>query len=220
MRSIGYVFGAFVIMPIIIIIINMFFFKGNNVTQEQITNYINDSKMIEVYIPEAEYDDAVDEDAFHRGDETKKNYESYRIGVSKKHSAYKTIHRFIFFSKKYNKYLALLTFDGFDYSDAFNTEKVKTEKNGQRGDVASAGHYFIVRINNRQWNDKDYGTEINPVPIFGVTVSGRGYDELQQEYLEDARVYFYVSDELNRVFVGQYLNYFLAEEDFKKWFTE
>ncbi|UYW73767.1 hypothetical protein OFY05_21185 [Pseudocitrobacter faecalis] len=72
MRSIGYVFGAFVIMPIIIIIINMFFFKGNNVTQEQITNYINDSKMIEVYIPEAEYDDAVDEDAFHRGDETKK----------------------------------------------------------------------------------------------------------------------------------------------------
>lgn len=114
MRSIGYVFGAFVIMPIIIIIINMFFFKGNNVTQEQITNYINDSKMIEVYIPEAEYDDAVDEDAFHRGDETKKNYESYRIGVSKKHSAYKTIHRFIFFSKKYNKYLALLTFDGFD----------------------------------------------------------------------------------------------------------
>ena len=219
MRSIGYVFGAFVIMPVIIIIINMFFFKGNNVTQAQITNYINDSKMTEVYIPISGYG-RVNENAFHRGDETKVNYESYRIGLSRKHSAYKTIHRFIFFSKKYNKYLALLTFDGFDYSDAFNTEKVKTEKNGQRGDVASAGHYFIVRINNRQWNDKDYGTEINPVPIFGVTVSGRGYDELQQEYLEDARVYFDVSDELNRVFVGQYLNYFLPEKDFKKWFTE
>lgn len=219
MRSIGYVFGAFVIMPITIIIINMFFFKGNNVTQAQITNYINDSKVMEIYIPKSGYG-RFNENAFNQGYETKENYESYRIGLSRKHSGYKTIHRFIFFSKKYNKYLVLLTFDGFDYTDAFNTEKVKTEKNGQRGDVASAGHYFIVRINNRQWNDKDYGTEINPVPIFGVTVSGRDYDEMQQKYLENARVYFDVSDELNRVFVGQYMNYFLSEKDLKKWFSE
>lgn len=216
MRSIGYVFGAYVMMPIIIIIINIFLFKGNNVTQEQITNYINDSKMIEVYIPEAEYDDAVDEDAFHRGEETKENYESYRIGISRKHSAYKTIHRFIFFSKKYKKYLVLLTFDGFDYSDIYNTENIKVENNDSRNRVAGNGHYFIARINNRQWNDKDYGTEKNPVPIFGVTVSGRDYDELQQENLKNTRVFFDVSDELNRVFVGQYMNYFLPEEDFKK----
>lgn len=220
MRSIGYVFGAFVIMPIIIIIANMFFFKGNNVTQEQITNYINDSKMMEVYIPKSKYDDAFDENAFHRGDVTKNNYESYRIGVSKKHSAYKTIHRFIFFSKKHNKYLVLLTFDGFDYSDIYNTEKIKIENNDSRNTVVGKGNYFMIRVNNKQWNDKDYGTEINPVPIFGVTVSGRDYDELQQKNLERARVVCDVSDELNRVFVGQYLNYFLPEENFKRWFTE
>ncbi|EBG5295308.1 hypothetical protein ACSGVL_003338 [Salmonella enterica] len=215
MRSIGYVFGAFVIMPIAIIIINMFFFRGNKVTQEQITHYVNDSKVIEVYIPEAKYDDEIDEDAFHRGDETKQNYESYQTRLSRKHSGSNWINRFIFFSKKHNKYLVLLTFDGFDYTDAFNTDK-----NDSRNRVVGDGHYVLVRVNNKQWNDMNYGTEVNPVPVFGVTLSGRGYEDKGPGVLEEQRSFFDVSDNLNRVFVGQYLNYFLPEDEFEKFFAE
>ncbi|EBS7635454.1 hypothetical protein CDR68_17105 [Salmonella enterica] len=214
MRSIGYVFGAFVIMPIIIIIINVFFFRGNKVTQEQITQYVNDSKVIEVYIPKTNYDE-IDEDAFHRGNETKQNYERYRTGLSRKGSHTGRINRFIFFSKKYNKYLVLLTFNGFDYSGDFNTDK-----NDLRDGVVWDGHYFMVRVNNKQWNHINYGTEVNPVPVFCVTLSGRGFEDKGPGVLEEQRSFSDVSDDLNRVFVGQYLNYFLPEEEFEKFFAE
>ncbi|ECQ0215079.1 hypothetical protein FZS96_22845, partial [Salmonella enterica] len=50
-KGIGYAFGVFVVVPVVIYVVNFLFFHGNKVTQEQVTQYINDSRIIEVFIP-------------------------------------------------------------------------------------------------------------------------------------------------------------------------
>ncbi|EHR8838583.1 hypothetical protein ABJ851_004035 [Shigella flexneri] len=122
------------------------------------------------------------------------------------------MNRSVFYSHHYNKYFALFSFDGFDYDGNIDRNALV------RIPVLVKGGYFIVRVNNKQLSDLSYGSENNPVPVFGVTVSSRGYDT--DWVLKQDRGHFDVSDKINRVFVEQYLNYFLPEEDFKKLFVE
>lgn len=223
--GIGYVFGAFVIVPVVIFVVNMVLFRGNQATAEQITDYITNSKTMEIYIPDMGLKG--DDEYFHRGEKSKIESELYYTklpahkGASNDSTA---LQRVIFFSKKHKKYMVLLTFDGFDFGGPFNLD----QNDDRIGLMCDIGHYFIVRVNNNQWNDTRYGTEDKPIPVFGITVSARGYTDHDNDIdnyhgtlnLKEARSFFDVSDELNRVFVEQYLNYFLPEDEFKKMFPE
>ncbi|EAQ7793718.1 hypothetical protein NJB59_004329, partial [Salmonella enterica] len=208
---------VFVVVPVVIYVVNFLFFHGNKVTQEQVTQYINDSRIIEVFIPrvtmlDVKLENSTDGNMVEDG--SRLDSENYRIKLSRKDNL-KRIKRFIFYSKKYNRYMMLINFDGFDYGGPYNFDL-----NDDRNSVIFSGRYFMVRINNKQWGDVRYGSEKKPVPIFGVTLSGRGYESVAPQVLATDRGYSDVSERLNRIFVEQYLNNFLPNDDFKKLFAK
>ncbi|ECE0732832.1 hypothetical protein DRM25_22780 [Salmonella enterica subsp. houtenae] len=157
-KGIGYAFGVFVVVPVVIYVVNFLFFHGNKVTQEQVTQYINDSRIIEVFIPrvtmlDVKLENSTDGNMVEDG--SRLDSEKYRIKLSRKDNL-KRIKRFIFYSKKYNRYMMLINFDGFDYGGPYNFDL-----NDDRNSVIFSGRYFMVRINNKQWGDVRYGSEKN-----------------------------------------------------------
>jgi hypothetical protein len=186
-RGLGYTFGMFIGIPILLIIVNFLFFRGNQVTQDEVTEYIVDSKVIEAVVP---------------GGVTPIS-EGYYPKLTQGNNV-KSIFRIIFFSKEYHKYMMLITFDGYDFRGKYNHDN-----NDLRNTIIYFGGNFLVRANKAQWNDPTYGTEANPVPVFGVKAI---------KITRDSQVEFDVPDNLNRIFVEQYLDHFLSKEDFKKLF--
>lgn len=212
-KGIGYAVGIFIVIPATTFIINFLFFQGNNVTQEQVTQYINNSKVIEIFIPRVlmpgvRTGDSIDQNIMENS--SKLDTESYRMKLTQVDNI-KRINRFIFYSKKYNRYMMLINFDGFDYGGPLNLDL-----NDGRNRVIFSGKYFMVHINNKQWGDISYGSEKKPVPIFGITLSGRGYENFNPQLLADDRKLSNVSEGMNRIYVEQYLNFFLPNDDLEK----
>jgi len=178
----------FIGIPLLLIIVNFLFFRGNQVTQNEVTKYIVESKIIEVVIPA----------------EPTEIWDSYYPRLTRGNNL-KCFFQIMFYSQKYHKHMALITFDGYDFRGEYHYDNNRT-----RNDVIYSGGYYLVRANKAQWNDPAYGTEANPVPVFGVKVIKSGTGEPDAE--------FDVPDNLNRIFVEQYLDHFLSKEDFKKLF--
>jgi hypothetical protein len=86
---------------------------------------------------------------------SKLDTESYRMKLTQGDDI-KRINRFIFYSKKYNRYMMLINFDGFDYGGPLNLDL-----NDGRNRIIFSGKYFMVHINNKQWGDISYGSEKN-----------------------------------------------------------
>ena len=81
------------------------------------------------------------------------------------------------------------------------------------------GDKISVRINQIQLNNPKYGTKENPIPVFPIDLirdSGVSTWEARG-YPEDP---FHVSDELNMIFVEQYLKHFMPKEEFKEMFKK
>ncbi|XUA17337.1 hypothetical protein ACQVA2_11625 [Citrobacter sp. OP27] len=187
-RGLGYTFGMFIGIPLLLIIVNFLFFRGNQVTQNEVAEYIAESRVIEVVVPGG----------------IARISEGYYPKLTQGNNV-KRIYRIIFYSQEYHKYMMLITFDGFDFRGKYNHDN-----NDLRNTIIYFGGNFLVRANKAQWNDPAYGTEANPVPVFGVKAIKSGTKDLQVE--------FDVPDNLNRIFVEQYLDHFLSKEDFKKLF--
>ena len=187
-RGLGYTFGMFIGIPLLLIIVNFLFFRGNQVTQNEVAEYIAESRVIEVVVPGG----------------IARISEGYYPKLTQGDNV-KSIYRIIFYSQEYHKYMMLITFDGFDFRGKYNHDN-----NDLRNTIIYFGGNFLVRANKAQWNDPAYGTEANPVPVFGVKAIKSGTKDLQVE--------FDVPDNLNRIFVEQYLDHFLSKEDFKKLF--
>jgi hypothetical protein len=99
-KGIGYAVGVFIVIPVIIVIIN-FYFPGNKVTQEQTTQYINDSKVVEIFIPRVFMSGVrpgndIDKNIMENS--SKLDTESYRMKLTQGDDI-KRINRFIFYSK-------------------------------------------------------------------------------------------------------------------------
>ena len=186
-RGLGYTFGVFIGIPLLLIIVNFLFFRGNQVTQNEVAEYIAESRVIEVVVPGG----------------IARISEGYYPKLTQGDNV-KSIYRIIFYSQEYHKYMMLITFDGFDFRGKYNHDN-----NDLRNTIIYFGGNFLVRANKAQWNDPAYGTEANPVPVFGVKAI---------KITRDSQVEFDVPDNLNRIFVEQYLDHFLSKEDFKKLF--
>ncbi|EEJ9033710.1 hypothetical protein [Salmonella enterica] len=215
-KGVGYALGVFVVIPAIIIIVNFIFLRGNKVTQKEITQYIDDSKTVELFIPPTCIPKIEPKCKIGEGikDRTILKYKNYSLNSTQENNI-KTFNRFIFYSQKYNKYMMLINFNGFDYRGAFNLDL-----NDDRISVIWSGKYFMVRINNIQLNDESYGSEKNPIPVFGITLSGHGYETIDPQVLAEDRKHSDVSEQVNRIFVEQYLNNFISNESFKKLFRK
>ncbi|MCS2160471.1 hypothetical protein MUU47_04895 [Scandinavium sp. H11S7] len=187
-RGIGYTFGMFIGIPLLIVIVNILFFRGNQVTPKEVSEYISNSNAIEVTIPMG----------------ATRFSEVYYPKLTQGNNL-KIFFRITFYSSRYHKYMELITFSGYDFRGEYHYDNNRT-----RNIVINSGGEFLVRTNKAQWSDPAYGSEANPVPVFGVKVIESGTGEPDVE--------FDVPDNLNRIFVEQYLDHFLSKEDFKKLF--
>lgn len=198
LKGFGFIFGLTVGIPLLIIIINFLFFRGNQVTSEQVKKYIDNSAIIEVFIPSG----------------IKRNYKVYYPKLTRGNNI-KVIYRHTFYAEQYQKYLMLVSFAGFDYSDVFNGDISKS-----RCRVIGEGGYFLVRANQAQWNDPAYGTAKNPIPIFGVEIIGREEGKPKDiRSIRQTKEQFDVRDEINVIFVEQYLDHFITKAEFNKLFN-
>jgi len=191
----GYALGVVVVIPLLIVAFNFLFLAGNRGADKYVDQYIGNSKIIEVFLPKKEMilDSKLYRDRLSQG-----SGDSYTSLVT-----------LSFYSNVYEKYLVILTFTGFDFAK-FPNGKGSYDRNDGRIQIAYGGNINItVRVNNTQWDNPNYGTEENPLPIFAIAVING--DE------SDVRV-FDVGDKTNRIFVFQYLKHFMPKEEFKAMF--
>lgn len=108
-----------------------------------------------------------------------------------------------YFDKKYNKYFSLTFFLRFDKNTTVRGFILGRNEDGDK---------ISVRINRDQLHNPEYGTANNPVPVFP-----RDILNLRGGFTEDP---FHVSDELNQIFVEQYLKYIMPKAEYKEMFTK
>ena len=125
----------------------------------------------------------------------------YIAGLSRRGNPSGFLHKFYFYNSQYKKHFVLLIFDGYDKK---STERWWVLGNNDSGDQIS------VQINQNQLNDSAYGSEQNPIPVFP-----RDILNLKGGFTSDP---FHVSDQLNFIFVEQYLKFFMPHEEFKNMF--
>ncbi len=216
-HALGYLIGIVVVIPLIMWVANTFILTGNDANDKQVKEFINNCYTDTIpSIPETVYISDINKefnDYFADKIEdfkkrphayTKKTSEQYWARLSRGNST-GFINSYTFYSDKYKKYLSVKT---FDITDKYDTR--------YRDIIFGENPTFTVRINKDLLADPSYGTQEKPLPIFArelIDTSAGGADEQHKEW-------FYISDTLNFIFVREYLNHFLPEEDFKKLFKE
>ncbi|MCW3170559.1 hypothetical protein OMO38_18685 [Chryseobacterium sp. 09-1422] len=194
MKKVGYVTGLLVGIPLFILILNFFFFRGNNPTESEIKNFIRESKIDTINLNKA----------------VEPQSNQYIIGLSRRGQPSAFLYSYLIYNNKSSKYFNLMIFKGFDK----NSEK----RWGILG-YNDKGDNITVMINQEQLENPKYGTKDNPIPVFPINIilpkntsswESRGYDSDP----------FHVSAELNYIFVEQYLKFFMPKEEFKNMFKE
>ncbi|MFC6269821.1 hypothetical protein [Frigoriflavimonas asaccharolytica] len=190
----GYVIGIVIGIPIFIFVGNFFFFRGNAPNDIEIEKYIQNSKNDTIILP-------------HSTEITSKQYIK---GLSRRGRPSGFLWSYIYFDNKYKKFLSLQTFLWLDENSQMRGTTLGSNENGDK---------MSVHINQLQLNNSKYGTKENPVPVFPIDIilePGQSSWEARG-YPEDP---FHVSDELNKIFVEQYLKHFMPKEEFKEMFEE
>lgn len=195
MSGLGYTIGAFILAPIVLLLMGKIFLSGNTKAMKYADVYIQESDTIVVDIPL----------------NMKREYSNYGTSFGRNNSGIVGYERSVFYSDKYKKYLVLITFKGINIEkrkyatkDGFYYIDCEQTRNYLKAPTISA------RVNRHQWNDLIYGTADNPMPIF--------WKNTLSEYDETMTYVAIVSDEINKKFVEQYLVYGLSKKEFKRLF--
>ena len=129
--------------------------------------------------------------------------EQYIVGVNRRGRPSAFLFKYPFYLKKYKKNFVILMFEGFDDNRQYRQSLLG------RGAFTNGSNNLTVYINKKQLQDSKYGTKENPVPVFAIEFLSQNNSDT-----------FHVSNKLNEVFVGQYLKFFMAEEEFKETFRK
>ena len=189
-----YVWSNLVVVPVLFYIITYLFYRGNTDAYDYVDTYLSRSKVIKVTIPQ-------------KCDE---NWERYRFRFGKKGS--RNYNQFIFYSDKYKKYLAIVSFSGIDTYGEIDLE-----------DLCRSSFYkeqptIFAYANTAQWNDAKYGTRALPMPIFFIKATHLYNNQLTIDPGESPPNPYIIDYNSTRKFVEQYLAYFLPEEEFDRLF--
>ncbi len=190
MKRMGYIIGLVVGIPIFIIIVNFLFFRGNNPSEEIVLEYIQKSKIITIILPK----------------NVQMTSEQYTVGISRRGNPSAFVRKYFFYDFKMRKYMFLLIFKGFDGNSQIRPMVLRQNQDGDK---------ISVRINQKQLNNPKYGTKENPVPVFPIDMldlkwKGRGWESDP----------FHVSDDLNKIFVEQYLKHFMPKDEYEEMFKK
>ena len=189
-----YVWSNLVVVPVLFYIITYLFYRGNTDAYDYVDTYLNQSKIIKVTIP-SKYDDKGERYSFHAGRNGRRNY-----------------YQFVFYSAKYNKYLAIVSFGGIDTYGEIDLE-----------DPSRVFFYrdqptIFAYANTTQWNDAKYGTRALPMPIFFIKATHLYNNQLTIAPWDSSSSPCIIDYNSTRKFVEQYLAYFLPEEEFDRLF--
>ena len=189
-----YVWSNLVVVPVLFYIITYLFYRGNTDAYDYVDTYLSRSKVIKVTIPQ-------------KCDE---NWERYRFRFGKKGS--RNYNQFIFYSDKYKKYLAIVSFSGIDTSGEIDNEDLS------RRSLYIEQPTIFAYANTAQWNDAKYGTRALPMPIFFIKATHLYNNQLTISPKEPSPNPYIIDYNSTRKFVEQYLAYFLPEEEFDRLF--
>lgn len=192
----GYVLAITVVMPVVLWIISLIFFQGNRNSDKDVDEYINNSKTILIEIPD------IDTENY-----SKETY-VFKMGMKNNTKAY---NKAIFYSPKYDKYFNIITFDRIEYNEDgidMNIYRIK--------EIFTNNKKISVRVNNIQWDNPEYGTKENPLPLFSIELLEIDGQKVPEESF--SKKHFDVSEEINKQFVDQYLRFFMPEDEFKAMF--
>ncbi len=189
-----YVWSNLVVVPVLFYIITYLFYRGNTDAYDYVDTYLNQSKIIKVTIPQ-------------KCDE---NWERYSFRFGKKGS--RNYNQFVFYSKKYKKYLAIVSLSGIDTYGEIDLE-----------DLCRSSFYkeqptIFAYANIAQWNDAKYGTRALPMPIFFIKATHLYNNQLTIDPWDSSSSPYIIDYNSTRKFVEQYLAYFLPEEEFDRLF--
>ena len=189
-----YVWSNLVAVPVLFYIITYLFYRGNTDAYDYVDTYLSRSKVIKVTIPK-KYDDQWGRYSFRFGKKGNREY-----------------NQFNFYSEKYKKYLAIVSFSGIDTFGEIDLE-----------DLCRRSFYkeqptIFAYANITQWNDAKYGTKKLPMPIFFIKATHLYNNQLTIGPEESPPNPYIIDYNSRRKFVEQYLAYFLPEEEFDRLF--
>ncbi len=189
-----YVWSNLVVVPVLFYIITYLFYRGNTDAYDYVDTYLSRSKVIKLTIPK----------------KYERIREFYRFRFGKKGN--REYNQFIFYSDKYKKYLAIVSFSGIDTFGEIDLEDLS-----QRSFYKEQPTIFAY-ANIAQWNDAKYGTRALPMPIFFIKATHLYNNQLTIGPWDSSSSPCIIDYNSTRKFVEQYLAYFLPEEEFDRLF--
>ena len=189
-----YVWSNLVVVPVLFYIITYLFYRGNTDAYDYVDTYLSRSKVIKLTIPK----------------KYERITEFYRFRFGKKGN--REYNQFNFYSDKYKKYLAIVSFSGIDTYGEIDLE-----------DLCRRSFYkeqptIFAYANTAQWNDAKYGTRALPMPIFFIKATHLYNNQMTISPKEPRPNCNTIDYNSTRKFVEQYLAYFLPEEEFDRLF--
>ena len=189
-----YVWSNLVVVPVLFYIITYLFYRGNTDAYDYVDTYLSRSKVIKLTIPK----------------KYERITEFYRFRFGKKGN--REYNQFNFYSEKYKKYLAIVSFSGIDTFGEIDLE-----------DLCRRSFYkeqptIFAYANTAQWNDAKYGTKNLPMPIFFIKATHLYNNQLTIGPWDSSSSPCIIDYNSTRKFVEQYLAYFLPEEEFDRLF--
>ena len=201
----GTCLALFVIAPLLIQLIGKLFLGGNKAAAAYTDSYIRNSVKIIIEMPPKHSDIDNRYEVF--------TSRAWFAGMA--HTETSVYNQYVFYSSKYKKYVAVISFEG-----GYNTIKRGTNDNPWYEDIEVSRWTVLtnvdsisVYVNRVQWQDPTYGTEENPVPMFldRTLPDGAGYTNPPFTYLT-VPVY--------RKFVELYLCHGLSKKEFNRLYGE
>ena len=182
------------VVPVLFYIITYLFYRGNTDAYDYVDTYLSRSKVIKLTIPK----------------KYERIREFYRFRFGKKGS--RNYNQFIFYSDKYKKYLAIVSFSGIDTFGEIDNEDLS------RRSLYIEQPTIFAYANTAQWNDAKYGTRALPMPIFFIKATHLYNNQLTIGPWDSSSSPYIIDYNSTRKFVEQYLAHFLPEEEFDRLF--
>ena len=202
--TLGTVFALTVATPLVVSLIAKFTLGGNKAAVAYADTYIHNSDTIVVPIP---FVTAIT--PIH------KTFTSRAWFAGTAHTEVSTYSQICFYSPKYKRYLAVISFIG-----GYNVAQMGTGKDAYNVDVENDRLSIIYEsktisayINKTQWQDPTYGTKDNPVPIFFKRALS-GHETL------DMDDFITIKPSVNKKFVELYLAHELSSKEFNRLYGE
>ena len=189
-----YVWSNLVVVPVLFYIITYLFYRGNTDAYDYVDTYLSRSKVIKLTISK----------------KYERITEFYRFRFGKKGN--REYNQFNFYSDKYKKYLAIVSFSGIDTSGEIDNEDLS------RSSLYIEQPTIFAYANTTQWNDAKYGTRALPMPIFFIKATHLYNNQMTISPKQPSPNPYIIDYNSTRKFVEQYLAYFLPEDEFDRLF--